>query len=317
MILFAATGDSIVRIDRDAGTAGVALARSGAQCVALHPLRRDVVYAGSRGQGLWRSADAGRTWEDCHLPAPDVFSVAISAADGSVYAGCEPSMLFASRDEGRTWRELESLRAIPSAPTWSFPPRPWTSHVRWIAPSPHHPSLLLAGIELGGVMRSEDGGETWADHRPGAKLDAHALAWHPEARGRAYEAAGDGSAWSFDGGDTWAATDEGRDRNYVWALAVDPGDPDTWYVSAAPGPFHAHADRPADAAIYRWQGGGPWRALVEGSAAMPYALAAVNGDLIAAYRSGRIDVSSDRGATWQQLELSGDRLMKILAIAVQ
>ena len=97
--------------------------------------------------------------------------MAVSPTNGAVYAGCEPSMLFRSDDGGATWRELESLRSIPSAPTWSFPPRPWTSHVRWIAPSPHDAGLLLVGIELGGLMWSEDGGETWEDHRPGAKLD--------------------------------------------------------------------------------------------------------------------------------------------------
>jgi hypothetical protein len=315
VILFAATGDSIARVEPDSGKATISLAGSRAQCVAVHPLRHDVVYAGSRGNGIWRSLDGGSSWEDCRLPAPDVFSVAVGPVDGTVYAGCEPSMLFASRDEGRSWEELESLRSVPSAPTWSFPPRPWTSHVRWIAPSPHDAGLLLAGIELGGVMRSEDGGRSWADHRPGAKLDAHALAWHPEAPGRAYEAAGDGAAWSFDGGETWMAADKGRDRNYVWALAVDPDDPDTWFCSAAPGPYHAHTNRPADAALYRWRGQGPWVALVERSDLMPYALAVANGELFAAYRNGRIDVSSDRGGTWRTLELSGDRPATILALA--
>jgi photosystem II stability/assembly factor-like uncharacterized protein len=84
--------------------------------------------------------------------------------------------LFVSRDEGASWQEQRALQEIPSRPTWSFPPRPWTSHVRSIATSRHDARLLLAGIELGGVMRSEDGGETWSDHRPGAQLDVHALA---------------------------------------------------------------------------------------------------------------------------------------------
>jgi photosystem II stability/assembly factor-like uncharacterized protein len=314
--LFVATGDSIACVEPEAGHVSIALSRSGAQCLALDPLRPGVVYAGSRGHGVWRSQDGGAIWEDCGLPASDVFSVAVSPADATVYAGCEPSMLFSSRDGGRTWHELETLREIPSAPTWSFPPRPWTSHVRWIAPSPHEAGLILVGIELGGVMRSEDGGETWADHRPGAKLDAHALAWHPKARGRAYEAAGDGSAWSFDGGDTWWATDEGRDRHYVWALAVDPLDPDTWFVSAAPGAYHAHTDRPAEAHLYRWRGRGPWEPLTGASDVMPYALAVGNGDLFAGYRDGRIDVSSDGGDSWRRLALSGDPLAAVRALAV-
>ena len=74
---------------------------------------------------------------------------------------------------GRSWPACFEL---PSRPTWSFPPRPWTSHVRWIAPSPHEADLLLVGIELGGLMRSTDRGETWHDHRPGAQPDVHSLA---------------------------------------------------------------------------------------------------------------------------------------------
>jgi hypothetical protein len=85
-----------------------------------------------------------------------VFSVAYSASDGAAYAGCEPSALWVQRDGA--WEELSVLRELPSVPAWSFPPRPWTSHVRWIAPSPHDGNLLLVGIELGGLMRSEDGG---------------------------------------------------------------------------------------------------------------------------------------------------------------
>ena len=89
--------------------------------------------------GLKRSADGGYTFEDVPLPEPDVFSVAVSVADGAVDAGTEPSRLFRSRDGGESWEELAALQEIPSRPDWSFPPRPWTSHVRWIAPSPHDP----------------------------------------------------------------------------------------------------------------------------------------------------------------------------------
>src|SRR3712207_6916988 len=51
---------------------------------------------------------------------------------------------------------------------------------------------LLVGIELGGLMLTEDGGQSFSDHRPGAQPDVHALAWHPSAPGRAYEAGGGG-----------------------------------------------------------------------------------------------------------------------------
>jgi photosystem II stability/assembly factor-like uncharacterized protein len=319
--LVAATGDSVVRLTErnDAWEAEVALTGKGAQCVVVDVNDRDTVLAGCRGGGAHVSEDGGRTWRDAGVPEPDVFSVAIGVADGAFYAGCEPSMLFRSDDRGRTWRELSALRAIPSAPTWSFPPRPWTSHVRWIAPSPHDGDLLLAGIELGGLMRSEDGGESWSDHRPGAQRDVHSLAWHPRVAGRAYEAGGGGAAWSDDGGETWRAADDGRDRHYTWAVAVDPDDADRWYVSASTGPFAAHGRRSAEAYVYRWEAGGPWRPLDGGLtgplASMPYALAFVDGRLFAGLADGTLYASCDRGDEWRRLDLRGSGLPSVIALS--
>jgi photosystem II stability/assembly factor-like uncharacterized protein len=318
MRLFAATGDAVAVLEEDDGSRRVSttLPGSGTRCLALDG--RNVVFAGGR-DGLARSEDGGKSWDDTGLPHPDVFSVAVSPANGAVYAGCEPSMLFRSADGGRTWEELEALRSIPSAPTWSFPPRPWTSHVRWIAPSPHDASLLLVGIELGGVMLSDDGGKTWLDHRPGAQPDAHALAWHPEAEGRAYEAGGGGAAWSFDAGRTWRPADDGRDRHYTWALAVDREDPDCWYVSASPGPRYAHSPGRAEAYVYRWRDEGPWQPLGGGLPqpldSMPYALLVHDGRLFAGLGDGRLYESGDGGETWKPVELTGQELARVIALA--
>lgn len=321
MELYAATGDSIVRIlhDGETGTVTTCLADRKAQCLALDAQRPGVLYAGTRGQGVWKSEDGGAHWRDLKLPEPDVFSLAVSPVDGSVYAGCEPSKLFYSPDGGQTWEERATLRALPSAPTWRFPPRPWTSHVRWIAPNPHDAALLLVGIELGGLMRSEDGGQTWADHRPGAQRDVHAIAWHPRVPGRAYEAGGGGAAWSRDGGETWQPADAGRDRNYTWGLAVHPTDPDCWFVSASPGPRNAHSPGEAQAYLYRWRGGGPWQALGGGLPqpldSMPYALTYTGTLLCAGLSDGRLFVSADDGENWHPLALQGDSLPAALALS--
>jgi BNR/Asp-box repeat len=318
--LFAATGDGIARLTETSGAwkVDVGLAGSGAQCVAVDPNDSETLLAGSRGRGLHVSTDGGGSWRDADLPAADVFSVAVGPVDGAFYAGCEPSMLFRSDDRGRTWRELSALREIPSASTWSFPPRPWTSHVRWIAPSPHDARLLLAGIELGGLMRSDDGGESWSDHRPGAQRDVHSLAWHPTVPGRAYEAGGGGAAWSHDGGETWQPADDGRDRHYTWAVAVDPDDPDRWFVSASTGPFAAHGRRSAEAFVYRWDAAGPWTALDGGLggplASMPYALVFAGDRLFAGFADGTLYASADRGDTWRLVEL-GSPLPSVVALA--
>jgi photosystem II stability/assembly factor-like uncharacterized protein len=318
--LYAATGEAIARLDA-AGTgwrAQIGLAGSGAQCLAVDSADPDTVYAGLRDGGVRRSTDGGHTWVDCGLPAPQVFSLAVSAADGAVYAGTEPSALYRSDDRGETWRELQGLLDLPSQPTWSFPPRPWTSHVRWIAPSPHEADVILVGIELGGLMRSTDGGETWEDHRPGAQRDVHSLTWHPHADGWAYEAGGGGAAWSDDHGASWHPADQGRDRHYTWSVAVDPEDPELWYVSSSTGPFAAHGGSDPQARIYRREDGG-WRALGGGLPeplpSMPYALLAENGRVLAGLATGELWESHDRGASWQQCVVEGDPLTRLVALA--
>jgi hypothetical protein len=318
--LYVATGDGIARLD-EAGagwTVELFLSGSGAQCLAVDPADRDTVYAGLRAGGVRRSADGGQSWVDCKLPEPGVFSLAVSAADGAVYAGTEPSRLFRSDDQGETWHELDALLELPSRPSWSFPPRPWTSHVRWIAPCPHDADLLLVGIELGGLMRSSDGGRTWEDHRPGAQPDVHSLAWHPRARGRAYEAGGGGAAFSTDAGESWEPADEGRDRHYTWSVTVDPDDPDCWYVSASTGPFAAHGRGNPQARIYRCRDREPWqpitRGLPEPLPAMPYALLATDGRLFAGLANGELWESRDHGDSWKPPELRGDALDALVAL---
>jgi GrpB-like predicted nucleotidyltransferase (UPF0157 family)/photosystem II stability/assembly factor-like uncharacterized protein len=319
--LYATTGDGLARLDESGGEWTVELFLEGtrAQCLAVDPADRDTAYAGLREGGVRRTSDAGRSWDDCSPPDRGVFSLAVSAADGAVYAGTEPSRLFRSDDRGESWRALDALLELPSRPTWSFPPRPWTSHVRWIAPSPHDAELLLVGIELGGLMRSTDRGDTWQDHRPDAQPDVHSLAWHPREVGRAYEAGGGGSAFSIDAGETWRPADDGRDRHYTWSVAVDPYDPECWYVSASTGPFAAHGGREPQALIYRRRDGEPWQALGGGLPeplpAMPYALVAADGRLFAGLADGQLWESGDRGDTWRACTLRGDALPAINALA--
>jgi hypothetical protein len=100
---------------------------------------------------------------------------------------------------------------------------------------------------------------------------------------------------------------------------VDPDDPDRWYVSASPGPRYAHSGGRAEAYVYRWRGEGPWEALAGGLPqpldSLPYALLAQDGRLFAGLGDGRLYESGDAGETWTQLELTGERLSRVLALA--
>ena len=134
---------------------------------------------------------------------------------------------------------------------------------------------------------------------------------------RAYEAGGGGSAWSEDGGDTWHAADEGRDRHYTWSVAVDPDDPELWYVTASTGPYAAHGGRDPQALIYRRRNG-DWTALAGGLPdpipAMPYALVAFEGGLVAGLADGQLWGSRDQGENWERYELEGDALTELHAL---
>ena len=155
----------------------------GNSIISNRPVLRDLSFTAHPGQttAIIGSTGAGKTTMVNLVPR--LFDVTA----GAVYV------------DGVDVRQLQpDLLELPSHPSWSFPPRPWTSHVRWIAPSPHDADLVLVGIELGGLMRSTDAGESWEYHRPGAQRDVHSLAWHPTAAGRAYEAAGGWTAWSED-----------------------------------------------------------------------------------------------------------------------
>jgi len=159
-------------------------------------------------------------------------SVAVSA----VYAGTEPSAIFCSEDRGRSWRELDALRKLPSAATWSFPPRPWTSHIRWITADPLTPGRPFAAAEAGALLRSLDGGRSWEDRKPNGPFDSYTLIMHRLAPNRLYSAAGDGFFQSDDGGETWYRPDAGPEYPYLWSAAASPADPDALVILGRPGP---------------------------------------------------------------------------------
>ena len=320
--VFCVTGDDVVRFEcnGDGATgAETVLAGVGAVCVTVSPRTSDQVYVGTFDRGVFVSNDSGESWRQPDQPPSDsrVLALAASRAADHVYAGTEPSNLYRSSDHGRSWEVLPALRELPSEPRWSFPGRPWTHHVRTIALHPLDPGQLVVGIELGGVMRSSDGGKSWLDHNPQAHSDAHELLTHPGVPDRVYEVAGQGVAVSDDRGASWRRRERGLDRRYAWAGAVDPADPDRWYVSVSRGPFAAHGNDDGQARVWRSDGDG-WSPIdswekTPALRRMPYALLAIEpGWLLVGLRGGRLLLSGDAGGRWRELELA---LPDVVALA--
>ena len=299
------------------------LIESRPQCLAVDPLHPQLVYCGTFDQGLWQSSDAGATWKHAGagIASEKVMAVAVSPLEqahgsGIVYAGTEPTALYRSEDQGQSWQDLAALRALPSAPTWSFPPRPWTSHIRWIAPDPLLAGRLFAAVEAGALLRSLDGGQTWEDRKAGGPFDTHTLALPRLAPNRLYSAAGDGFmqagtgfVQSNDGGETWFRPDDGLVYHYLWSVAADPANPETLIISASPGPQQAHNPQAAELAMYRRAGENSWHLVQTGLPPARGLLASVlatneaePGAFYAANNQG-VFRSTDTGLSWEALPI--------------
>ena len=246
----------------------------GVYCIAVDAFAPSHVYCGTMGDGLWRSDDMGHSWEPAGsgIPHPAITSATVSATEqeqdlGVVYAGTEPSGVFRSTDGGSTWSGMPALLALPSKPTWSFPPRPDTNHVRWIEADPVLPGRLYVAIEAGALVRTSDGGRTWEDRVPTGPYDTHTAATHRLAPGRVYSSAGDGYFETHDAGRTWTRRVEGLEQRYLVGVAVHQEDPESVLVSCADGPWTAYDPPQAEAYIYHRSARRDWHLAMEGFAA--------------------------------------------------
>lgn len=285
------------------------------QCVAADPRHPERIYVGTEDRGLWRSTDGGRTWVPASggVVGPNVTAVATAAGTdgrpGAVFAGTEPSAVFRSTDGGETWQELRTFTRLPSARTWSFPPRPKTHHVRWIAADPHDARRVFVAVEAGALVHTEDGGDSWIDRTPDGPYDTHTLALHPLAAGRLYSAAGDGYYESRDGGRSWQSPDAGLRHGYLFGVAVDPADPEAVVVSAASGPGRAYTAAAASTYVYMRKGNGAWTPVLEGlpeprgTTISVFATHRDRPHVIYAANNRGLFVTRDAGARWEVLDV--------------
>ena len=210
----------------------------------------NLLFAGAFFGSLHASADEGKTWErrDRGLAHQDVYSLACAQVDGKVriYAGTEPAHLFYSDDLGLHWTELPSLRAVPSAPSWSFPAPPHVAHTKFITFDPRDPNTIYACIEQGAFLKSADSGKSWVElntvgflrdkSRPVEHFyDVHRALIDPRDSNRIYVTGGAGLYVTFNGGsrwERWASSDWPEDV-YPDGFVLNPRHPDIMFVSAA------------------------------------------------------------------------------------
>jgi hypothetical protein len=229
------------------------------QAVAFDPLNSNRAYCGTFDNGLWKTDDGGQTWDKVRMNIHDsnIMSVSVSPLEqgnsgfSKVFVGTEPSALYVSNDGCESWQLLNALNNLESSRFWSFPPRPWTHHVRWIEPDIHDFGYLFVAIEAGALVRTHDGGKTWIDRVGTGPFDTHTLSVHSKVPKRLYSSAGDGYFESFDYGDSWKKSEDGLGHHYLYGLAVNSSDPHNVIVSASKGALKAHSVKDAESYIYR------------------------------------------------------------------
>jgi photosystem II stability/assembly factor-like uncharacterized protein len=230
-----ATDDGVVIAERD-GSCWVERSRGlrGHDVTSL--LAREGVILAGTTDGVFRSDDNGRTWRESSdgLGVRHVrwmgFHPDISDRE---FVGTEPAGIFVSHNGAGAWRACPEVAALRDRYDWFLPYSPEAGAVRGFA---FHGDRLYAAVEVGGVLRSDDAGETWRlaggstgepvfeiPPRPLVHADVHSVAGHPSSPDLIHAATAEGLYCSADGGDTWLSTHSG---SYCRAMWIDPEDPD-------------------------------------------------------------------------------------------
>lgn len=244
--------------------------------VEVAPSDPNVVYVGTgdmvtggvinEGDGVYRSADAGKSWQHVGLTAtkqiPSMLvdlrnpNVVLVAAQGDLHQQTEDRGIYRTDDGGKSWtrvmfvdretgvQKLARANDVPNtifattvrhynAPTPATQPAPG-------APGAGGPPGGNAGFSGTAIYKSTDGGLTWNESKGTglprlAGRTSIAVAMGTNAQ-RIYLVTNTGLYRSDDGGDSWKQMDaaDTRIRNgqggYNCGVAVDPKNPNIVYV---------------------------------------------------------------------------------------
>jgi photosystem II stability/assembly factor-like uncharacterized protein len=292
--------------------------------VAVHPRRPEVVFAGT-ADGVWLSADRGASFARAEFPdrGKQIWSFLVDASDPDrIYAGGSPIDVYRSENGGKSWRRLPTPGVKERAKA------PFAARVMRMAQHPTRPQEIYAALEVNGVMRTTDGGESWEDcsadlirlselphlkskivsdtHAEGM-LDGHAIAISPADPDAVLLAVRMGLFRSADHGRSWQDLEMKRFSPVTYGrdVKVSPQQPNTVYAALSV------AAASHDGGLYQSvDTGKTWRRFdkvqVHGTI-MSVGLHPSDPDqvYIGARYNGEVFGTQDGGATWSALPVPG------------
>jgi photosystem II stability/assembly factor-like uncharacterized protein len=244
-----------------------ALSEIEAFTVFVHPHDPNFVFAGT-ADGVYRSTDRGQNFHRADFPdrGVQIWSFLHDDADSKLMlAGGSPVSIYRSEDGGATWKRLPD----PHLPVYAK--MPFSCRVIRFARHPCRRGEIFAVLEVSGVMRSTDGGESWSDcsadllrlaetePRPRSKLvsdteaegmlDGHAVCTSSADSDSIIIAVRMALFRSTDQGKTWQDMRVDRFSPFTYGrdIKVSPQDPNTLYACLSV------AASSKDGALYRSQ----------------------------------------------------------------
>ncbi len=237
-------------------------------------------YQGGVGSGVWKTTDAGQSWENL---SGDTFGT--SSVGAIAVAESDPNVVYVGMGEHAVRGVMTShgdgvYRSTDAGKTWTHLGLENTRHISRIRVHPSNPDLVYVaaqGAAYGesedrGIYRSTDGGESWMKvlyvntsasaselaMDPTNPRILYASFWHHVRYPWFVKSGGEGSGlWkSKDGGDTWAPINDGLpDLLGKTAVDVSPANPKRLWAMVEADP---------DGGLYRSDdSGASWRLVSE------------------------------------------------------
>ncbi|MQF69518.1 hypothetical protein FIM12_04200 [SAR202 cluster bacterium AD-804-J14_MRT_500m] len=209
--------------------------------ITIDPEDPATIYVGTQN-GAYISYDRGDSWKQLDLPGESVpiWSVNFHPTNPKIiFAGGEDARLWRSKDSGKSWNIIRIDVIYPSVTT---SPKLKSKRILDVAVDSNLPNEIYASIEVGGVIRSRDNGDTWEGISEGYyhnddPVDCHGVlvsSAHPRHVSVISRA---GLYRSEDGGDHWSWGNIkriGTSGTYSRVIREVPGDPSTLYLGTGP-----------------------------------------------------------------------------------